>query len=125
MMIKFTAEIVPVPLARSRINFNTKRIYYPKRSREFKELLSVIGKSAMRGREPLTGKLIAVIDLYKNCKVDSRSYGDVDNHQKAIFDALNKICYVDDCQIVDVHCRKHKDKNPRIDIQIEEDFSND
>ena len=125
MIIKFTAEIVPVPLARSRINFNTKKIYYPKRSKEFKEMLSVIGKAAMRGRKPLTGKLIAVIDLYKNCKVDSRSYGDVDNHQKAIFDALNKICYVDDCQIAKVICEKHKDKNQRIEIQLEEDFSND
>lgn len=120
MIIKFTAEICPVPLARSRINLKTKKIYYPKRSKEFKKALGFIGKAAMRGRKPLTGKLIVVLDLYKNCKIDSRCYGDVDNHQKSIFDALNEICYKDDCQIVDVHCRKHKDINQRIEIQIEE-----
>lgn len=118
--IKFTAEICPVPLARSRINTKTKKIYYPKRSKEFKNALGIIGKSAMRGRKPLTGKLIITLDLYRNRKIDSKSYGDVDNHQKAIFDALNKICYVDDCQIVKVICEKHKDINQRIEIQIEE-----
>ena len=47
----------------------------------------------MQGREPLTGKLKVTIDLYKNCKIDSQSFGDVDNHQKAIFDILIDICY--------------------------------
>ncbi len=120
MIIKFTAEIVPVPLARSRINTKTKKIYYPKRSKIFKNELGIIGKSAMRGRKPLTGKLVITLNLYRNRKIDSKSYGDVDNHQKAIFDALNQICYVDDCQIVKVICEKHKDINQRIEIQIEE-----
>ena len=124
-MIKFTAEIEPVPLARPRINTRTRQAFYPQRSKDFKKALGIIGKAAMRGREPMTGKLKITIDLYKNCRIDSKRYGDVDNHQKAIFDALNKICYVDDCQIAKVICEKHKDKNQRIEIQIEEDFSND
>ena len=74
----------------------------------------------MLGRNPLTGKIKITIDLYKNCKVDCRRYGDVDNHQKAIFDALNKICFADDSQIVKVVCNKHKDKKQRIEIMIEE-----
>ena len=124
-MIKFTAEIEPVPLARPRINTRTRQAFYPQRSKDFKKALGIIGKAAMHGREPMTGKLKITIDLYKNCRIDSRSYGDVDNHQKAIFDALNEICFADDCQIVKVICNKHKDKNQRIEIQIEEDFSND
>ena len=74
----------------------------------------------MRGRQPLTGKLKITIDLYKNYKVDSIGYGDVDNHQKAIFDALNGICFADDSQIVEVICNKHKDKFERIEIEIGE-----
>ena len=119
-MIKFTAEIEPVPLARPRINTRTRQAFYPQRSKDFKKALGIIGKAAMRGRKPMTGKLKITIDLYKNCRIDSKRYGDVDNHQKAIFDALNKICYVDDCQIAKVICEKHKDKNQRIEIQIEE-----
>lgn len=120
MKIKFTAKIAPVPLARSRINIKTKKIYYPKRSNDFKEALGIIARSAMCGRKPLTGKLKITLDLYRNRKIDSKSYGDVDNHQKAIFDALNKICYDDDSQIVKVICEKHKDTIPKIEIQIEE-----
>ena len=119
-MIKFTAEIEPVPLARPRINTRTRQAFYPQRSKDFKKALGIIGKVAMHGREPMTGKLKITIDLYKNCRIDSKRYGDVDNHQKAIFDALNEICFADDCQIVKVICNKHKDKNQRIEIQIEE-----
>ena len=118
--IKFTAEIEPVPLSRPRINTRTRQAFYPKRSNDFKEALGIIARSAMQGKNPFVGKLKIILDLYRNRKIDSKSYGDVDNHQKAIFDALNKICYVDDCQIVKVICEKHKDKNQRIEIQIEE-----
>ena len=120
MTIKFTAEIEPVPLSRPRINTRTRQAFYPKRSNDFKEALGIIARSAMQGKNPFVGKLKIILDLYRNRKIDSKSYGDVDNHQKAIFDALNKICYVDDCQIVKVICEKHKDKNQRIEIQIEE-----
>jgi len=93
---------------RPRINTRTKQAFYPQRSRDFKLALGIIGK------------LKITIGLYKNCKTDSIGYGDVDNHQKAIFDALNKICFADDCQIVEVVCNKHKDKFERIEIEIEE-----
>lgn len=119
-MIKFVAEITPVPLARPRVNTRTRQAFYPQRSIDFKNALRIIGKAAMRGREPLTGKLKVTIDLYKNCKTDSVRYGDIDNHQKAVFDALNKICFADDCQIVKVVCNKHKDKFERIEIKIQE-----
>lgn len=113
-MIKFVAEICPVPLARPRVNTRTRQAFYPQRSIDFKNALGIIGKAAMKGRKPLTGKLKVTIDLYKNCKTDSVRYGDIDNHQKAVFDALNKICFADDCQIVKVICNKHKDKFERI-----------
>jgi len=105
---------------RPRINTRTKQAFYPQRSRDFKLALGIIGKATMHGQQPLIGKLKITIGLYKNCKTDSIGYGDVDNHQKAIFDALNKICFADDCQIVEVVCNKHKDKFERIEIEIEE-----
>lgn len=120
MIIKFTAEIEPVPLSRPRINTKTRQAFYPKRSKEFKNALGLIARAAMCGRNPLTGKLKITLDLYRNRKIDSKSFGDVDNHQKAIFDALNEICFQDDCQIVKVICEKHRDKFQRIEILIEE-----
>ena len=109
-----------MPLARPRVNTRTRQAFYPQRSKDFKKALGIIGKAAMHGKQPLTGKIKITIDLYKNCKIDSKQFGDVDNHQKAIFDALNKICFADDCQIVKAVCNKHKDKFERIELKIEE-----
>lgn len=119
-MIKFTAELDPIPMSRPKINTKTRQAFYPRRNIDFKNALGIIGRAAMRGRKPLSGKIKITLKLYRNRKTDSKSFGDVDNHQKAIFDALNKICFDDDCQIVKVVCEKHKDKNRRIEIQIEE-----
>lgn len=118
--IKFTVELEPVPMSRPKINTATRQAFYPARYKNFKDALSLIAKSVMKGRKPLTDKIKITLDLYRNKKIDSKSFGDVDNHQKAIFDALNGICFTDDCQIVSVTCNKHKDKFQRIEIKIEE-----
>lgn len=43
---------------------------------------------------------------------------DVDNAAKAILDALNKLAYRDDAQIVDHMVRKFYSENPRVDVII-------
>ena len=120
-MIKFTAQIEPIPLARPRVNTQTRQAFYPKRSADFKKALSLIAKAAMRGQKPLTGKLVVRLKLYRKFMPTSQMFGDVDNHQKAIFDALNGICFEDDKQICKVVCEKIQDKkNPRIEIEIDD-----
>ena len=118
-MIKFTADIDPIPLARPRVNTQTRQAFYPAKSKMFKKELSFIAKGAMKDRPPLTGELKAVVNLYRKFKPDVRQFGDIDNHLKAIFDALNGICFADDSQIVEVDCQKFKGE-PKIEIQIEE-----
>jgi Holliday junction resolvase RusA-like endonuclease len=44
---------------------------------------------------------------------------DLDNFQKAICDALNRIVWVDDSQIVEVLCKKFFDLAPRIEIRVD------
>lgn len=107
-------------MSRPKINTKTRQAFYPRRNTDFKNALGIIGRAAMHGKKPLTGKIKITLDLYRNVKIDSRRFGDVDNHQKAIFDALNEICFSDDCQIVKVICTKHKDKSPHLEIKIEE-----
>ena len=45
---------------------------------------------------------------------------DIDNICKAILDALNKIAYDDDGQIVELHAKKLYSENPRAEIILEE-----
>ena len=44
---------------------------------------------------------------------------DIDNFQKAICDALNRVVWLDDSQIVDAKVRKFYDLAPRIEIRVD------
>ena len=86
---------------------------------EFRNALGFFALKAMQGQPPLKGAIKLYADVYKNLKPDSLTFGDWDNHAKAICDALNGICYLDDRQIVDGHIRLHKGE-PLIIIELEE-----
>lgn len=45
---------------------------------------------------------------------------DCDNIAKAILDALNKIAYADDKQVVSLKVEKHYDEDPRVEIELTE-----
>ena len=120
MTVEIFAAVDPIPLARPRVNTKTRQAYYPARSQQFKKTLAYIAKAQMKGKPPITGRLKIQIELCRNCKIDSKKFGDVDNHLKAIFDALNGITFTDDAQIVSVLCTKFKGKEPYIRIIIEE-----
>lgn len=45
---------------------------------------------------------------------------DLDNFQKAVCDALNRVVWVDDSQIVDAHPRKFYSERPRVELRIKE-----
>ncbi len=82
--------------------------------RQAKDAIGWEASSQFHG-EPLTGPLAVTLDLYWP---DRRKH-DVDN-VKALLDALNGIVWEDDGQIVDLHTRKHFDKDdPRAVMTVE------
>ena len=44
----------------------------------------------------------------------------IDNIAKSILDALNKLAYRDDTQVVTLHMEKHYAEDPRVEVEIEE-----
>lgn len=50
---------------------------------------------------------------------------DLDNFQKAICDALNRVVWLDDSQVVDAHPRKFYSDRPRIELKIAHLSEND
>lgn len=117
--MKITAEIVPIPLARTKINTANKGRFLTPSSQKFKQDLGFIARAAMSGRKIFTGAICVYIDLYKNCATTSRNYGDADNHAKAILDACNGIVFLDDSQIVDLQIIKHKSAKQFLVIEVE------
>lgn len=69
---------------------------------------------AQRRGDPLQGPLAVTVDLYWS---DHRKH-DIDN-LKALLDALNGVLWEDDGQIIDLHTRKHFDKeHPRVELTV-------
>ena len=116
-MISFSADLEPVPF--KRVQSNGKRRYNDPRYSEFKEVLAHIAKIYVRA--PLEGKIKISVDFFKlkPKNISSRLWGDLDNHLKAVMDALSKIVYYDDSQIVEVRASKHFGE-PKIIIRVEE-----
>ncbi len=115
--ISFEILTEPVPFARNRVGQG--HVYLPKRSRDYRSVVQQAAKIAMNHFAPMTGALFCRLEFYRKFNETSRNYGDIDNHAKAILDALSGICYVDDRQIVGANIVKRQDKDePRIFIDI-------
>lgn len=108
----------PVPFKRV---MGGARRYNDKRYTEYKDVLGYFALKAMRGQELLKGAIKMTVDVYKPKPKDvtSRNWGDLDNHVKAIMDALTGIAYEDDRQVVEITARKFFG-NPNVIIQLEE-----
>ena len=107
----------------NRPRFKNGRGFNSPRYTAFKENLGYKARAAMKGREPIKGAFKISIDFYKKStqRILSKTFGDLDNFIKAVMDALNGICYVDDAQCVEfTRCRKFKSDEPKIVITIEE-----
>ena len=100
------------------MNTTNRGRFLPKSSRQFKSELALIAKTQMGATEPFSAPLSVSIHFYKNLKrVTSRNFGDIDNHVKAVLDALNGIVWTDDSLIVELHAFKHSGE-PKIIIEV-------
>lgn len=115
-MIKFTVPGRPIPAVR----MTRKSMYvnkYAKRYLAYKHGVAWIGQSVFKG-EPSEGPIGVNLNLY----IHGGNHGDIDNYAKSITDALNKILYKDDKQIVSMNLRKHKcgQDEQRVEVEVYE-----
>ena len=117
-MIKFTAPLSPVTFKRPMQHQRTR--YNDPTYTEFKAAFGLFARRAMNGRPPLIGYVTLTANFYrrKPKSFSARNWGDLDNLLKAILDAMNGICFIDDSQIVELHARKCFG-DPRIEVEME------
>lgn len=92
-VISFFVPGIPVPKARPRVT-KFGNTYTPKRTVTWEKDVADVAKTVMGDREPVAGPVRLILDF-----TGARPNADLDNLIKAVEDALNGICYVDDHQI--------------------------
>jgi Holliday junction resolvase RusA-like endonuclease len=137
-MIEIRLDGDPVAKGRHRHRLNTKtgKIFThadPKTAR-FEDRLAWAAQVIMAGRPLLTGPLVVIVDAYRAVpaswsnkrqrdaetgRVRPTTKPDADNFLKICCDALNRVVWVDDSQIVDARVRKFYDSRPRFEIRID------
>jgi crossover junction endodeoxyribonuclease RusA len=86
-----------------------------KKGRDFKTAVKrlIVAKKI---KANFAGELLLEIAIYR-----PRTSGDLDNRIKAVQDALQKLVYSNDSQIVELHAFRFDDKtNPRAEVRVVE-----
>ncbi|MEA2201880.1 MAG: crossover junction endodeoxyribonuclease RusA [Solirubrobacteraceae bacterium] len=113
MTIRLVVPGVPVPLARARVSRG--RHYLPARSREYRELVQA--EWMVAGRASLDTSPFTLSARFYG----ARASADLDNLVKAVLDALNRLAFADDSQVVCLSgCHKLPvdDRGPRAEIEL-------
>lgn len=124
----------PVAKGRPRFSPKTGTVFTPAKTARYEDKLGYVAQSVMAGRALLSGALDVQVVVYRGIPVSKprkwkadalvgrirpTTKPDWDNFGK-ILDALNKIVWVDDSQIVDGRVRKFYSEQPRIEIFVKE-----
>lgn len=104
----------------------------PKTAR-FEERLAWTAQAEMRGRSLYEGALTVTLTVFASIPQskpkkwkDAAAFGlirptgkpDLDNTIKTVLDALNKVVWIDDCQVVRLVCEKYYSDSPRVEITV-------
>ena len=111
------------------------RMFTPEKTVSYEAIVRHAGHVAMRGAAPLLGAVSARLAIVlqipaswsakKQAKAQAglilpKTKPDIDNVEKAIFDALNGVAWRDDVQIVDVSKTKRYGLTPGVTVEFEE-----
>lgn len=133
--VQLTIPLKPRGKERPRWSEKTKRMYTPATTTDYEDLIKLIyrqryGTQMFPQGVPLDIRIRAYYPIPKSDTLTVRAKKltgairptvkpDWDNIGKIVADALNKIAYHDDAQIVDSQTRKFHSDNPRVEILIQ------
>ena len=137
MNVKWDFELIldgePCGKGRPRFSRATGHAYTPEKTARFEERLAWAAQETMQRRPLLEGPLKMLVNAYfsipaskpakwRAAALEQKNLPtkkpDMDNIVKGIADALNKVVYVDDTQIVTLTANKFYSDRPRIEIFV-------
>ncbi len=113
------------------------RAYTPEKTASYEDLINLTYIQALNGKKspfweiPVRIKITAFYSIPKSFskkktieaesgKIRPLTKPDIDNVVKVVCDALNKIAYRDDTQVIEVVACKYYSKEPKLVIEIDE-----
>ena len=123
-MVESLQIIIPgPPRAKGRPRFGNGRVFTPGTTVDAEMNIGWIARAEMARRAPLEGPLAVRIHAWikppkKGKHVHPIVKPDADNIAKLVCDALNKIVWLDDKQIVDLQVVKNYSPDPRTVINV-------
>jgi Holliday junction resolvase RusA-like endonuclease len=135
--VRFFVPGQPVGKGRARIGRVGKhaRMFTPEKTVSYENSVRHAGHVAMNGAAPLLGAIAARLAIVlqipaswsekKQAQAEAgtilpKTKPDIDNVEKAVFDALNGVAWRDDVQIVDVSKSKRYGRTPGVTVEFEE-----
>ena len=110
----------PVPKQRPRLSKFT--VYTPKKTADYEKLIAYEWKKKYKNlilKGAVKLDLVFVFKKAKTCKKTLHTQRpDIDNLQKSILDGLNKVAFVDDCQVVELNSKKVFSDTDKILINV-------
>ena len=137
--VRFFVPGQPVGKGRPRISRagNHARMFTPEKTVNYESIVRYAGHAAMAGRPMILGAVLVKLEIALqipaswSAKKQSRADAgqilpvtkpDIDNIEKAIFDALNGVVWRDDVQVCDVVKVKRYGRSPGVHVEIKEHF---
>lgn len=113
----------PIPKARPRFNMKSGRTYTPRTTQDFESHISNEARKVFD--KPFEGAvemrlIFNFVKAKSNRKTLHTQRPDIDNLIKGVMDGLNKIAFVDDCQVVYLVCSKKFAEKESVEIFIGE-----
>lgn len=122
------------PVAKARPRVVNGHAYTPSKTKDHEVRIALVYKSAFHGGMFEAGVPLRLeADFYRSIPKSARKKdreamiagairptvkADVDNYAKTVMDALLKVAYDDDNQVVELMCRKFYSEQPRTEIRI-------
>ena len=139
MMITYIVYGEPVGKGRPRFvrRGNFTQTYTPQKTKTYEDEIRMMAKAAIGSSEPLETPVTVAIyirvgipaSFSKQKRKDAlegilkpTKKPDLDNIAKCFLDAMNKIIYLDDKQVVNLHVTKVYAETPAVEVMVKEDL---
>lgn len=135
--VQFVVPGQPIAKGRPKVDARGKfaRVYTPEKTVNYEGLVAHSAQTAMNGRQLISGPVAVELDIRisipaswsgkrkgmaQRGEIAATKRPDADNVEKAVFDGMNGVVWVDDVQVVQVSKRKRYADVPGVVVIVRE-----